>query len=271
MNVRTAPAYEGRNEADIMREDEDQFRYYVPLLRRIIILVAVITAIPVILWTITAFVRTYVAPPKVPTFRPMTATASIASPPAPETSGKLSAAPQGATAPSASPMVEARATATDAREAAPPAKGPLLADHPADVTANIGAGASAPKAADVNVTAAATAPADATPKADTMVPMKFDGPPQTGAATAAQQPPGQLPGAIDATADALPAAAPLSGPIPLPRRRPHSLAVAQLGVPVPRPRPDATSDSGETTGANPLNWIRNIFQPQSSPQQSDQQ
>ena len=40
-----------------MREDDD-FRHYVPLLRRIIILVAVIIAVPVILWTITVFVRT---------------------------------------------------------------------------------------------------------------------------------------------------------------------------------------------------------------------
>ena len=36
-----------------MGEDED-FGHYVPLFRRIIILVAVITAIPVVLWTITA-------------------------------------------------------------------------------------------------------------------------------------------------------------------------------------------------------------------------
>ena len=51
-----------------MREDDDEFRHYVPLLRRIIILVAVITAVPVVLWTITAFVRTYVGPPQIPTF-----------------------------------------------------------------------------------------------------------------------------------------------------------------------------------------------------------
>ncbi len=50
----------------VMREDDDEFRHYVPLLRRIIILVAVITAVPVVLWTITAFVRTYVGPPKDP-------------------------------------------------------------------------------------------------------------------------------------------------------------------------------------------------------------
>ena len=57
-----------------MREDDDQFRYYVPLLRRIIILVAVIIAVPVILWTITAFVRTYVGPPHIPTFHQLAST-----------------------------------------------------------------------------------------------------------------------------------------------------------------------------------------------------
>jgi hypothetical protein len=63
-----------------MREDDEEFRHYVPLLRRIIILVAVITAVPVILWTITAFVRTYVGPPKIPTFHQLAATASINAP-----------------------------------------------------------------------------------------------------------------------------------------------------------------------------------------------
>ena len=52
-----------------MREVDDNIQLYIPVLRRIIILVAVIIAVPVVLWTITAFVRTYVAPPKVPTFR----------------------------------------------------------------------------------------------------------------------------------------------------------------------------------------------------------
>ena len=41
---------------------EDQFRHYFPLMRRVIILVAVLTAVPVILWTITVFVRGYFGP-----------------------------------------------------------------------------------------------------------------------------------------------------------------------------------------------------------------
>jgi len=53
-----------------MREydDDDNIRLYTPVLQRIIILVAVIIAVPVVMWTITTFVRTYVAPPTVPTF-----------------------------------------------------------------------------------------------------------------------------------------------------------------------------------------------------------
>ena len=62
-----------------MREDDD-LRHYVPLLRRIIILVAVIIAVPVILWTITVFVRTYVGPPRMPTFHQLASTASINAP-----------------------------------------------------------------------------------------------------------------------------------------------------------------------------------------------
>jgi hypothetical protein len=259
--MQTAPACATKYEAETMREDEDQFRYYVPLLRRIIILVAVITAIPVILWTITAFVRTYVAPPKLPSFRPMTATASIAAPPVPDNTGKPGAAPQQA-APAqpaaAATMVEARATATDARDGAPAAKGSLIAEPPAEASP----GALPPRIA--TLTAGAPAPADAAPKADTMTPMTFDAPPQNKAtAIAVQQPAAPT----DATGDALPAAAPLHGPVPLPRRRPHNLAVADLGVPMPRPRP------GESDApANPMEWIRSIFQQPPSPgQQSEPQ
>ncbi len=242
-----------------MREDEDQFRYYVPLLRRIIILVAVITAIPVILWTITAFVRTYVAPPKVPTFRPMTATASIAVPPVPDNIGKAPA--QGAMAQPPSPMPEAQAAANDARDAAPGPKGALLADRMADVTGNAGA----PRIAELTP----AAPADATPRAaDGMTPGAPNASAPGGPAISAQMPPPPM----DAAADTLPAAAPLSGPVPLPRHRPRNLDVAQLSVPVPRPRPGAAGEGGsDTSGASPLEWIRSIFQQQPSQQQSEQQ
>ena len=78
-----------------MREDDD-FRHYVPLLRRIIILVAVIIAVPVILWTITVFVRTYVGPPRVPTFHQLASTASINAPSARSGSEAAGQSSQGA-------------------------------------------------------------------------------------------------------------------------------------------------------------------------------
>ncbi|MFZ0375994.1 MAG: hypothetical protein WAL39_22095, partial [Xanthobacteraceae bacterium] len=69
-----------------MREYDDyNIRLYTPVLQRVIILLAVIIAVPVVMWTITTMVRTYVAPPKAPTFQRMTETqpadtASIAAP-----------------------------------------------------------------------------------------------------------------------------------------------------------------------------------------------
>ena len=53
-----------------MREDNDHFRHYVPLLRRIIIVVAVLAAIPVILWTITVFMRSLCRTAKTPDVPP---------------------------------------------------------------------------------------------------------------------------------------------------------------------------------------------------------
>ena len=96
-----------------MREDDEEFRHYVPLLRRIIILVAVITAVPVVLWTITAFVRTYVGPPKIPTFHQLASTASINAPAGtatPDGTAQLQAAMQ------AKLTNQSAATAGDARD-----------------------------------------------------------------------------------------------------------------------------------------------------------
>ena len=246
-----------------MREEEDQFRHYVPLLRRIIILVAVVAAIPVVLWTITAFVRAYVGPPKLPTFRPMSATASIAAPAgagatADNGDKQLTAAQLAATGQSLVPTIDGRATATDPREGAPAAKGPLLGDRPADGDVNATATASkvadliAAVPADANLRGADTASAAATP----------GGAPTDVAAGSAQPPPAGWP---DPATDAGPAAAPLTGPVPLPRHRPRDLAMAQLGVPVPRPRPEAIAASEPSSG--PIDWLRNIFQPQQQPTQ----
>ncbi len=56
-----------------MHRYDDQVPPYV-VLRRIIIIVAVLIAVPVALWTVTGAVRTYVAPPKLPAFRQLATT-----------------------------------------------------------------------------------------------------------------------------------------------------------------------------------------------------
>jgi hypothetical protein len=79
------------DEAVPMREyDEDDYniRRHAPVLRRVIILVAVIIAVPVMMWTITIFVRSYVEHPK--TFRHLTLTESL--PPKPQ-AAQLAPAP----------------------------------------------------------------------------------------------------------------------------------------------------------------------------------
>lgn len=224
-----------------MREDEDQFGRYVPLLRRIIILVAVIIAIPVILWTITVSVHTYFGPPKIPTFHP-TATASTAGP---AVNADSSAKPAGATQDGASASSAPAGTATtDGRDMSGAAKGALLADRQPDSDANGVPGA--PKIADLAIRA----------------PMNGNMAPDLPAGAIA----GQQQAATDATVDDLPAAAPLAGPIPLPRHRPRVFAMAQVAVPLPRPRPE-TAASASPDPSTPLGWIRNMFQPQQQTQE----
>ena len=46
--------------------DDESIRLYTPVLQRVIILAAVVIAVPVMMWTITTFVRSYIARPKLP-------------------------------------------------------------------------------------------------------------------------------------------------------------------------------------------------------------
>jgi hypothetical protein len=221
-----------------MREDDD-FRHYVPLLRRIIILVAVIIAVPVILWTITVFVRTYVGPPHMPTFHQLASTASINAPAAPTGSEATGQPPQGATDGSG-PIVEASASATDARDGAA-AKGSMLGDREAD--------AGAPRPGD---------PAGVFP------PSPLAASDSGGAAAGPTSAPSGA--GADEGSESLSAAQPLPGPIPLPRRRPREAETrtadnAPSNVPMPRRRPDGagTNTPAETTGSNPIGFIQNLF------------
>lgn len=322
-----------------MREYDDQVRPYV-VLRRIIIVVAVLTAVPVALWTVTGFVRSYVGPPKVPYSRQLATNVAEqqAGPGATRTAGdwlpwervtnfvrahigipnlplirQLTAAITGnanarleardrslpAAEPAkqfaASPMtVEARATATDARDLSPkdqsptdsnvPANEPKLVDasqapmlaKSADIAATLPADARAP---DFSTASISTSSPQSGPAASNSwpSPSRRNSTSNTAApwpaatqitATpqeAAQQNATEQPvAAAEPPVDAAPAGSPLTGPIPLPRHRPSDLAMVQItvaNVPMPRPRPDvaASTTSPETTTQGPLNFLNSLF------------
>jgi hypothetical protein len=181
-----------------MRDDEEQARHYAPLLRRVIILVTVLIAVPVILWTITAFVRAYVGPPKIPAFRQITAMVEASGKAKSDAGGLLQWAEAKLSAPSAAMVdasgkaksdaggllqwatekarlsapsaatVQAKATATDTPSASAPAKEPPLADRAPDGGTNMPP--SGMKTADASL-----APVSARPTDMPAVPAKPDG------------------------------------------------------------------------------------------------
>jgi len=255
--------------------DDTRFHRFVPLLRRIIILLAVLAATPVILWMITAFVRAYVGPPKVPTFHQLASTSPMTTPATADTSAPNSdqspAPPAQAKVAdvAASSATEVTATASDTRDMPLP-KGSLLSDRPPDggpsTPANIstvGPASSAPwssqasvaPAAPMNVTTMERPANDAAP-----VPQQ---PPANAATAEAPQPPS----VVEQPADAMPAAPPLTGRIPLPRHRPRSFTeanttrIAQSAIPMPRPRPDDAGPAAppETPRPGPLEFLQDIF------------
>jgi hypothetical protein len=316
-----------------MHEYDDQVRPYV-VLRRIIIVVAVLTAVPVALWTVTGFVRTYVGPPKLPTFRQLATTAAeqqestgatraagdqplwqavttfvhahVAVPQLPSV-GQLTATLMGdpnakpaasdrtrpaaeqARPPAPSPLtVEARATATDARDLSGSSKEPPANDVnvPANTTKITDASPTPmiAKSADMPVTIPVSAQAADTSrslsKPDATAPNAWPPAPQqnTTSQTNAPWPPAQQthptktlsPAAQTAAADesatdVISAKQPLTGRIPLPRRRPSDLAMVQItaaNVPMPRPRPElagSAAPSETATGVRPLDFLSNLF------------
>jgi hypothetical protein len=269
-----------------MREDEDQFRHYMPVLRRIIILLAVLTAIPVVMWTITAFVRTYVGRPEPPTFRSMTAATAnttIVQTAAPAADSAPASAPPTAVASNSSPP------AADNGSASPPAAAETNATPPPDVDTSTANNAS-PAGTDANaappaVSGDAAPPADSgnsstnpaaagpansgtaegtPPAATTNTAMGFAAPPPA-ATDNTMQLAAQPPAATDwpappPAADASAPADPIVGPVPLPPRRPSNIVLAQGGViPLPMPRPDAVGPSETPPPATPIDWLRNVF------------
>jgi hypothetical protein len=240
-----------------MREDDNEFRHYVPLLRRIIILVAVITAVPVVLWTITAFVRTYVGPPRLPSFHQLVSSASINTPSAPPAAATPDGTAELKAAMQAKLASQPAAMTTGAADQPAAPKGPMLGDRAPEGDASAAA-PSAPTTSDpsgVQQTAMPAQGASALPPSPLAAAENAN--PASIAATS---------GATDDNAEALPPAAPLTGPVPLPRHRPreagglvHTADVAPSRVPMPRPRPDAAGAAGDSGSANPVGFIQNLF------------
>jgi hypothetical protein len=205
-----------------MREN-DEFGHYVPLLRRIIILVAVITAVPVMLWTITAFVRTYVGPPKIPTFHQLAA------------------------------------TATDSRDLSLGPKGPLLGDHAPEGDAAAPA-AIATKMADTSMAGPGGLKAS---DMTISPPAATDGAASTTGALTAQQQPAAMAPSTDSLAAAAPLRGPIPLPRRRPRDvgAVHMADIAPGNVPVPRPRPDGAGPASpaETSSGSPIDFIQNLF------------
>ena len=200
-----------------MREydDDSNIQHYAPVLRRIIILVAVITAVPVMLWTITAFMHTYIAQPTIPAPRPLaTATAAPASPAADTANPPAPAQPAPA-------VTDARATDDGRGDRIRDSAGNNAA--PNVQVASTAAISPAPSAAP----AASPAPAAVTVQAAPAPSIFPNSPFVTTQQLAAADP------ANDAAADALPPPVPITGPVPLPRARPGNVPEP------PAPTPDA--------------------------------
>jgi hypothetical protein len=239
------------DEANVMHDDDNRFQRFVPLLRRVIILLAVLAATPVVLWMITTFVRAYVGPPKIPALRQIASTQQMA---APTTAAASTPSSEASTkvADIGTSTTDVTATTSDARDTASP-KGSMLADRPSDVSANVPTTApvpSMPLQSQTSPASVSAAPISQSPAANTM--------------TAEASPP---PAVAEQQPDVMPPAPPLTGKIPLPRHRPRGLGdagttrIAQGAVPVPRPRPDAAGPvvTPETTNSTPLDFLQNMF------------
>jgi hypothetical protein len=249
-----------------MREDDSEIRYFVPVLRKLVILAAVVAAVPVVMWTITTFVRTYMGPVRAPTIQAMSA-APVA--PAPD---------QTASIPADSPAADAKIAplppipATNAAANIPagsqnaPGQGIAMTSSAPPVPAATAAPVAATPST-VAMSSPATTPPPANPTPNTIWPAPPGASPMAPIASATPD---------TAVAEALPPSEPLAGRVPLPRKRPHSFVVAQAGVPTPRPRPTpgaapiqnaaytVTPSAAETPSSSPFDWLLKLFQPSSS-------
>ena len=231
-----------------MREydDDSNIQHYAPVLRRIIILVAVITAVPVMLWTITAFMHTYIAQPTIPSPQPLAAATTTAAPASPAADTATASTATTAAAPSQPAPAVTDARATD------DARGDRMRDSAGTtgaVNVQVAALAPTPSAASVAPSAPAAVTVQAAPAA--AAPSVFPNPPSV----APQATPAAPDSANDAPADTLPPPDPITGTVPLPRHRPSVLALADTNIPLPRARPgDAPEAPSVTPDAPPSGY-----------------
>lgn len=247
--------------------DDESIRLYTPVLQRVIILAAVIIAVPVMMWTITTFVRSYVARPKTPLLEHVASTATPAripliAPPSPAPPGADQSAARGdgaAASDAPNPAAEIKTGAVNSlpdSSPSPAAIGPSTASLQAPPMQ--APSPAAPAAGDASMASPTAATASSMPRppqaprsTDNAAPPGASGssdraiawpnpnatsPPDFAAPRLAPSPP---PPARTAAAEVLPADDPIRGPVPLPRQRPGIFAVAAImavGGPVPLPR-----------------------------------
>jgi hypothetical protein len=255
--------------------DDDSIRLYTPVLQRVIILAAVVIAVPVLMWTITTFVRSYVARPKAPLVEHVASTNGptriplLAAPPRPAPvvvdpsvaprgddaaseanptgeigRGTLDAASLPDTNPSPSGATDSSATSAQTTPTPSPAAPAAAATGDATTGSNptAAAPASAPRQAPrASDSVASTGPTSSDRGIAWPNPNATSAPDFAGPRLAPSAPP---PAMRTATTEILPAEEPLRGPVPLPRHRPGIFAMAATiaantpsgGGPVPLPR-----------------------------------
>jgi hypothetical protein len=263
---------------------DDSIRLYTPILQRVIILAAVVIAVPVLMWTITTFVRSYVARPKVPLVEHVASTNAptrvplLAVPPDLSPSGPTPPGPTPSAAEqTASPRGDGAAgdapnstgetkKATLNLAVLPNSNSPNAVRSAASMQATP---ASAPSFAAASSDAALANPAAATTASVPRLPQapratdssasadrgvawpnpNTTSPPDFTARRLAPSPPLLR----TATAEVLPADEPFRGPVPLPRQRPSIFAMAATAttagggpVPLPRARPNEAAATSET-------------------------
>jgi hypothetical protein len=222
-----------------MREFDDNPHSYGPVLRRVGILGAVIIMVPIMLWTITSFMRTYVAQPVIASPRPLLAPTTTASINTANASTPAASSSDNAPTQTAS-ITPASATANDSNASSPASRVASLAtsDMPPSITPG-----------------ATPQPAANSPWPD---PGQAIGGPGMGTQQASSP---RVPATADNNNDdALPPTPPLTGPIPLPPHRPAVIAMVATGpVPLPRARPADAGTPAEATTDSGGNFLTHLF------------